>query len=178
MADARRHLSVWEQRRTAKLIRLLFLCPGFHLALALRLQEELGRIPLFGTFVRRIVWYLTTIYFSCDIDPAAKIGPGIYFPHPTGIVIGGEWDIGAGVSILQGVTLGRRGSGQRRSSVGDGVFLGAGSKVIGELAIGSNASIGANAVVLTDVPAQATAVGVPAKIVSREGQRTPRRHAS
>jgi serine O-acetyltransferase len=122
---------------------------------------------MIGSGLRRILWYFTTIWFGCDIDPGARFGPGIYFPHPVGIVIGGEWDIASEVSILQNVTLGR--GNERpvfRPRISDHVRVSAGAKVIGAVNIGSGAVIGANAVVLKDVPAGAVAVGVPAKLIS------------
>ena len=115
-----------------------------------------------------MVWYFSSIFFSCDIDPHARFGPGIYFPHPPGIIIGGEWDIGANVSILQGVTLGRgKESPLRRPNIGDGVWIMAGAKIIGNVDVGANATVGANAVVLKNVPAGAIAVGVPARVLEQ-----------
>ncbi len=173
-ADAKRQFSHWE--RTSGLgayTRLIFLCPGFQLALCLRFQEAVGRVPKAGFFLRRVAWYFTTMWFGCDIDPHATIGPGIHFPHPTGIVIGGEWDIGANVSILQGVTLGRgHEEPVTRSTVGDGAVLTAGAKVIGNVSIGSGAVVGANAVVLQDVPPGFVAVGVPARMIEPRSRKS------
>lgn len=170
--DADRHLRTWS--RNSGLIvyaKLILLCPGFQLALSIRMQSACNRIPLVGPFVRRALWYLTTIWFGCDIDPSARFGPGIYFPHPVGIVIGGEWDIGANVSILQCVTLGRSGAKpSHRPQVGSGSQITAGAKVIGSVNIGAGATIGANAVVLEDVPAGSLAVGVPARILARKSR--------
>jgi serine O-acetyltransferase len=167
-ADARRHLSTWDQSSgLGALMRLTFLCPGFQLALSIRLQTALHFIPFIGVVLRRILWYLTTVWLGSDIDPAARFGPGIYFPHPTGIVIGGEWEIGSNVSILQSVTLGRKTHGSARSSrIGDDTVITAGAKVIGNLTVGAGATIGANAVVLHDVPAGWVAVGVPARLIA------------
>lgn len=167
-ADARMHTVHWKNASAFHVFFNLLLRPGFHLALAIRCQRSVGKIPVIGPFVRRVMWYFTTIWFSCDIDPMAEIGPGVYFPHPIGIVIGGEWIVGANVSILQGVTLGRR-EGEiltGRPRVGDGVMLSVGAKVIGAVDIGDRAVIGANAVVLKPVPAGWTAVGVPARIIA------------
>lgn len=166
-ADARMHTIHWKGASTSHIFFNLLLRPGFHLALAIRCQRVIGKIPIIGPFVRRVMWYFTTIWFACDIDPMTEIGPGVYFPHPIGIVIGGEWVIGANVSILQGVTLGRR-EGEiltGRPRVGDGAVLSVGAKVIGAVDIGDKAQIGANAVVLQPVPAGWTAVGVPARMI-------------
>jgi serine O-acetyltransferase len=123
-----------------------------------------ARVPVIGGPLRFILWYVTTIYFGCDIAPGATFGPGLYLPHPTGIVIGEEWDVGANVRILHGVTLGRTTKSTRRCSVGDNVGIGAGAKIIGSLDIGTGARVGANAVVTKSVPPGATAVGIPAWI--------------
>ncbi len=166
--DACVYISKWDpnsKSRIALLIRLIFFTPGFQLNLSIRTQQQLACIPVIGNVMRRILWYLTTIYFSCDIDTMAHFGPGLYFPHPIGIVIGGEWDVGNYVSILQGVTLGRSTVPSRRCRVGDRALIAAGAKVVGQIDIGEDARVGANAVVLRSVPAGATAVGVPARII-------------
>lgn len=147
-------------------LRLFFFTPGFQLTLSLRLQRALARIPIVGGPLQLILWYGTTMYFGCDIAPGATFGPGLYLPHPTGIVIGEEWDVGADVSILHAVTLGRTTKSTRRCSVGDNVGIGAGAKIIGNLDIGARARVGANAVVTKSVPPGATAVGIPARIQS------------
>jgi serine O-acetyltransferase len=151
-------------------IRFLLLEPGIQLLFSIRLQRRLERIPLIGIGIRRVVWYWTTVLFGCDIHPGARFGNGIYIPHPIGIVIGQEWDIGDDVTILQGVTLGRVRSPVRRCTVGRGAFLGAGAKILGSIDVGANAMIGANAVVLNDVAAGCTAVGVPARVVENASE--------
>jgi serine O-acetyltransferase len=155
-------------RNHVKAILLLFLFnPGFQLTLSIRLQSALARIPLIGSLLRRFVWYGTSIWTGSDVSFQAKFAGPIYFPHPTGVVIGDTWDIGARVTIMQGVTLGRKHSHKapnKRSTVGNDVMISCGAKLIGELDIGNESNIGANAVVLTDVPEGSTAVGVPAKI--------------
>ncbi|KAK6932850.1 Serine acetyltransferase, N-terminal [Dillenia turbinata] len=105
--------------------------------------------------------------FAVDIHPGAKIGKGIVFDHATGIVIGETTVIGNYVTILHNVTLGGTGkfSGDRHPKIGDGVFIGAGSSILGNIRIGDGAKIGAASVVLKEVPANATAVGNPARLV-------------
>ncbi|KAH7837680.1 hypothetical protein Vadar_016620 [Vaccinium darrowii] len=107
---------------------------------------------------------------AVDIHPGAKIGRGILLDHATGVVIGETAVIGNNVSILHGVTLGGRGKtkGDRHPKVGDGVMIGAGAKVLGNVRIGDGAKIGAGSVVLTEVPPGATAVGNPARLVGRK----------
>jgi serine O-acetyltransferase len=105
--------------------------------------------------------------FGVDIHPACRIGKGIMFDHATGIVIGETAVIEDDVSLLQGVTLGGTGneSGDRHPKVRSGVMIGAGTKILGNIEIGVGAKVGANSVVLENVPAHSTVVGVPAKIV-------------
>ncbi|XP_073124597.1 serine acetyltransferase 1, chloroplastic-like [Henckelia pumila] len=105
--------------------------------------------------------------FGMDIHPGAKIGPGIVFDHGTGVVIGETAVIGNNVTIFHDVTLGGTGKvgGDRHPKIGDGVLIGAGAKVLGNVRIGEKAKIGAGSLVLKEVPANATAVGNPARIV-------------
>lgn len=111
--------------------------------------------------------------FSVDIHPGAVIGSGVFIDHATGVVIGETAVVGDDVSILQNVTLGGTGkqTGDRHPKIGSGVLLSAGAKVLGNVAVGDGAKIGAGSVVLASVPAGATAVGVPARLVrSRAGE--------
>jgi serine O-acetyltransferase len=105
--------------------------------------------------------------FGVDIHPAARIGRGILIDHATGVVIGETAVVEDHVSMLQGVTLGGTGKemGDRHPKVRRGVLIGAGAKILGNVEIGEGAKIGANAVVLEDVPAHTTIVGVPGKVV-------------
>ena len=107
--------------------------------------------------------------FGVDIHPAARIGHGILLDHATGIVIGETSVLEDNISILQGVTLGGTGkdSGERHPKIKAGVLIGAGSNVLGNVVVGEGAWIGAGSVVLEDVEAHTTVVGVPAKVVGR-----------
>lgn len=98
-----------------------------------------------------------------DIDPNAKIGERLSLPHPNGVVVHAEATIGDDCMIMQQVTIGQLADGLA-PKIGSRVYIGAGAKILGGIAIGDRASIGANAVVLCDVPADWTAVGVPAKL--------------
>ena len=106
--------------------------------------------------------------FQVDIHPATQIGSGVFVDHGTGIVIGETAVIGNDVSLLQGVTLGGTGAerGDRHPKIGNGVLLGAGAKVLGNIKIGDYAKVASGSVVLKDVPAHCTAAGVPAKLIN------------
>jgi serine O-acetyltransferase len=114
---------------------------------------------------------LNFVIFGIEIAVRCPIGRGLFFPHTQGTVIG-AWSCGENVTIYQGVTLGAREVGlsyseQSRPIIGDGVTIGSGAKVLGGLFIGNGARIGANSVVLQSIPAQALAVGAPARVVQR-----------
>ncbi|CAA3012017.1 serine acetyltransferase 5 [Olea europaea var. sylvestris] len=114
--------------------------------------------------------------FAVDIHPAAKIGKGILFDHATGVVVGETAVIGNNVSILHHVTLGGTGKvcGDRHPKIDDGVLIGAGATILGNIKIGEGAKIGAGSVVLIDVPPRTTAVGNPARLVG--GREQPTKH--
>lgn len=116
-----------------------------------------------------------SVAFDVDIHPAAKIGHGIMFDHATGIVIGETSVIENDVSLLQGVTLGGTGkeTGDRHPKIREGVMIGAGAKVLGNIEIGKYAKIGANSVVLQEVPEYTTVAGVPAKVIRKEETAKP-----
>lgn len=113
--------------------------------------------------------------FGVDIHPAARFGQGIMIDHGTGVVIGETAVLGNDISILHGVTLGGSGkeSGDRHPKISDGVMIGANASILGNIRIGANAKIGAGSVVVRDIPASSTAVGVPAKVVGVSAQSKP-----
>lgn len=131
----------------------------------------LGRIPV----LPELLTYLNIVLFGLEVSPRCEIGPGIFFPHPSGTVIG-AWRIGSNVTIFQGVTLGAKeldmGFDFRlRPEVGDKVLLGAGSKILGGIHIDDNATVGANSVVVDSVEAGSTVVGIPARKVAKQPRR-------
>ncbi|WP_332307871.1 serine O-acetyltransferase [Gilvimarinus polysaccharolyticus] len=140
---------------------------GFHALQAYRLAHWLWQQDR-----RALALYLQNQIsqtFHVDIHPGAKIGSGIMIDHATGVVIGETAVVGDNVSMLHSVSLGGSGNmkGDRHPKVGDGVLISAGAKILGNIKIGDYARIGAGSVVLTDVPAHQTAVGVPARIIEQ-----------
>ncbi|HWB68714.1 MAG TPA: serine O-acetyltransferase EpsC [Solirubrobacterales bacterium] len=121
----------------------------------------------------RVVAYLARSVTGIEIHPAAEIGPGFFIDHGAGVVIGETAEIGARVTLYQGVTLGGTGlqPGKRHPTLGDDVTVGSGAKLLGPIAVGSGAKIGANTVVIEDVPRAATVVGNPGRPVKVEGRR-------
>ncbi|MDO4219264.1 MAG: serine O-acetyltransferase EpsC [Synergistaceae bacterium] len=128
--------------------------------------------PILPRFLALIV----RIWTGIEIHPGAKIGYGFFIDHGTGVVIGETTEIGNNVTMFQGVTLGGRGNekGQKRHpTIGDNVFIGSGAKILGPVVVGSNSKIGANSVVLKDVPDGATITGMRARIIKINGRPVP-----
>ena len=151
---------------------LLYL-KGFHALQSYRVTHYLwqqGRQAL-AVYLQNEI----SVAFDVDIHPAARVGCGIMFDHATGIVVGETAVIENDVSILQGVTLGGTGKehGDRHPKIREGVMIGAGAKILGNIEIGQYAKIGANSVVLQPVPDHATAAGVPARIISQSAEQKP-----
>ena len=121
--------------------------------------------------LRHMLWSIIT---QSDISLEATLGEGLKIPHPNGIVIHEDAVIGRDCMIMQQVTVGMIDGGEI-PTLGNDVYVGAGAKIIGRLTVGNGARIGANAVVLTDVPAGATAVGVPARVIQSKKTRSKRR---
>ncbi|PJZ50507.1 serine O-acetyltransferase [Leptospira saintgironsiae] len=156
----------------------VILCyPGLHALWFHSLAHFLYQIkvPLFPRIINTFARFLTGI----DIHPGAKIEPGIFIDHGQGVVIGETAEVAKGCLILQGVTLGGTGkeSGKRHPTLKENVVVGAGAKILGNIIIENNVRIGAGSVVLRDVPADCTVVGVPGKVVrskvdfGKEGER-------
>jgi len=147
--------------------------PGFHARTLHRLSHRLWcwKLKWLGRFVSHLARWLTGI----EIHPAAVIGRRFFIDHGMGVVIGETAEIGDDVTLYHGVTLGGTtwNKGKRHPTLGNGVIAGAGAKILGPILVGDNAKIGSNAVVVRDVPAGATAVGIPARVL-REGNEDAR----
>jgi serine O-acetyltransferase len=152
-------------------LELLATWPGIHALLAHRVAHALDAagVPLLPRLISMFVRTLTGI----EIHPAARIGSGLFIDHGTGVVIGETADIGDNVTLYQGVTLGGTGfaTGKRHPTVQDNVTIGSGAKLLGPITVGHGAKIGANSVVITDVPPNSTVVGNPGHPVRVEGRR-------
>lgn len=143
-------------------IEVLLLYQSIHVLIFYRIANRLYRFKLF--FLARLISQLGRFFTGIEIHPGAKIGKGLFIDHGMGVVIGETAEIGDNVTIYHGVTLGGTGKekGKRHPTVGNNVIIGCGAKVLGPINIGDGAKIGANAVVLKDVPQGKTAVGIPA----------------
>ena len=152
-------------------LEVALLYSGFHAVLAYRVAHILhthGHV-LGARVISQGAKFLTGI----EIHPGAKIGKGLFIDHGSGVVIGETAEIGDNCTLYQGVTLGGTGKdvGKRHPTLGNNVMIGAGAKVLGPFRIGDNSKIAANAVVLSEVPPDSTAVGIPAKVVKRNDRR-------
>ena len=148
---------------------VLLLYSGVHALMAYRVAHRLYKKEHY--FAARAISQSARFITGIEIHPGATIGKGFVIDHGMGVVIGETTEIGDNCTIYQGVTLGGTGKdvGKRHPTLGDNVLVGAGAKVLGPFKIGSNTKIAANAVVLNEIPDNCTAVGMPAKVVKREG---------
>jgi serine O-acetyltransferase len=155
---------------------LFFNYPGVWALFFYRISHALYQKGL--RFLPRLISAIGQFLTTVDIHPGAKIGKGLFIDHATGVVIGETAEIGDNVLIYQQVTLGgvSLSKGKRHPTIEDGVTIGAGAKVLGNITIGKDAKIGANSVVIKDVPPNCTAVGVPAHIARRIDNKEPLRH--
>lgn len=152
-------------------LEVLLLYSGLHALMCYRWSHFLYRHRLF--FLARATSQLARFLTGIEIHPGAQIGRGVLIDHGSGVVIGETAVVGDGCTIYQGVTLGGTGKdkGKRHPTLGRNVLVGAGAKILGPFSVGDNVKIAAGAVVLDPIPANCTAVGVPARVVRRDNQR-------
>jgi serine O-acetyltransferase len=152
-------------------LEALMLYPGLHSIVMHKFAHllYLFKIPFLPRFLSEMMRFFTGI----EIHPGARIGRGLFIDHGNGVVIGETAIIGDNVLLYQGVTLGGTGKekGKRHPSIGNNVVIGAGAKVLGNITAGDNSYIGANAVVVKDVPPNSTIVGVPGRITQQDGKK-------
>lgn len=146
--------------------------PGFHAITAHRAIHAMYKagVPILPRLLSHVVRFATGI----EIHPGAMIGEGFFIDHGMGVVIGATSIIGRNVTLYQGVTLGGTSlnPGKRHPTLMDNVVVGVGAAVLGDILVGENAQIGAGSVVVKDVPPNSTVVGIPGRIVSKEGKTT------
>lgn len=166
--------AVFERDPAAKNVLEVILCyPGLHAIIGYRIAHFFYERGMF--VIARLISHVVRFLTGIEIHPGARIGRRLFIDHGMGVVIGETAEIGDDVTIYQGVTLGGTGKekGKRHPTIGNRVVIAAGAKVLGSFEVGDEAKIGAGAVVLRPVPAGATVVGVPGKVVSRYGKRVP-----
>ena len=149
-------------------LEVIFAYPGFHAIVLHRMSHWLWNNHL--ELPARVLSHISRTLTGIEIHPGAKIGKSFFIDHGMGVVIGETSEIGDNVTIYHGVTLGGTSftRGKRHPTIEKNVTIGAGAKVLGPLTVGANSKVGANSVVITDVPPNSTVVGVPGKTALRE----------
>ncbi|WP_457680112.1 serine O-acetyltransferase [Thermovibrio sp.] len=162
--------TVFERDPAARSIVEVLLCyPGLHAIWLHRIAHWLWNKNF--KLLARLVSHFSRWFTGIEIHPGAKIGRRFFIDHGMGVVIGETTEIGNDVTLYHQVTLGGTSTkkGKRHPTIGNNVVIGAGAKVLGPVKIGDNCKIGANSVVIKDVPPNSTVVGIPGKVVRREG---------
>ena len=151
--------------------------PGFHAITAHRALHAMYKagVPILPRFLAHLVRFATGI----EIHPGATIGEGFFIDHGMGVVVGATTIIGRNVTLYQGVTLGGTSlkPGKRHPTLLDNVVVGVGAAILGDILVGESAHVGAGSVVVKDVPPGATVVGIPGRIVSKDGKTAPEESA-
>ncbi|MEE3063868.1 MAG: serine O-acetyltransferase [Actinomycetota bacterium] len=165
----RRDIRAAKERDPARptTLQVIFAYPGVHAIWGHRISQRLWNRG--ARLAARVLAEFTRILTGVEIHPGAILGSGLFIDHATGIVIGETAEVGDDVTIYHGVTLGGTGAdiGKRHPTIGDRVIIGAGAKVLGPIKIGDDSRIGANAVVVKEVPTSSVVVGVPGQVVTR-----------
>ncbi|GAA0788296.1 serine O-acetyltransferase EpsC [Hathewaya limosa] len=149
-------------------LEVFLLYPSVHAIIMYRITHFLYTKNLF--FLARLLSQISRFFTGIEIHPGAKIGKGFFIDHGMGVVIGETAEVGDNVTLFHGTTLGGTGKdkGKRHPTLGNNVIVGSGAKILGPIKIGNNVKIGANAVVLKEVPDDATAVGIPARNIIKK----------
>ncbi len=152
-------------------LEIILLYPGLHAIILYRISKFLLKLRI--PFVPRAISQFARFITGIEIHPGVRIGRGLFIDHGMGVIVGETTIIGDNVTLYQGVTLGGTGKekGKRHPTIGNDVVIGAGAKVLGNISIGDNSYVGANAVVIKDVPPNSTIVGVPGRITKQDGKK-------
>ncbi|MFC4183908.1 serine O-acetyltransferase [Saccharococcus thermophilus] len=163
---------IFEQDPAARsYLEVILTYSGLHAIWAHRIAHALYKRKFY--FLARLISQISRFFTGIEIHPGAKIGRRFFIDHGMGVVIGETCEIGDNVTVYQGVTLGGTGKekGKRHPTIKDNCLIAAGAKVLGSITIGENSKIGAGSVVLKDVPPNSTVVGIPGRVVIRDGVR-------
>lgn len=155
-------------------LEIILTYSGLHAIWGYRIAHVFYRRKMY--FIARVISQISRFFTGIEIHPAAKIGRRFFIDHGMGVVIGETCEIGNNVTVFQGVTLGGTGKekGKRHPTLRDNVLIATGAKVLGSIVIGENSKVGAGSVVLHDVPENSTVVGIPGKVVVRNGMKVRR----
>ena len=162
---------VFERDPAAKtVLEVLLTYPGLHAVWMHRMAHWFYRRKFY--FIARFISQLNRFLTGIEIHPGAVVGRGLFIDHGMGVVIGETTEIGDNVTLYQGVTLGGTGKekGKRHPTIGNNVVVSTGAKILGNITIGNNVKVGAGSVVLRNVPDNCAVVGVPGKVVVRDGR--------
>ena len=175
LAAIRQDIRAAKERDPAKptTLQVIVAYPGVHAIWGHRISHWLWNRG--ARLAARALGELNRILTGVEIHPGAILGNGLFIDHATGVVIGETAEVGDDVTIFHGVTLGGTGrdTGKRHPTIGDRVIIGAGAKILGPIKIGDDSRIGANSVVVKEVPSSSVVVGVPGQIISRAKPGSP-----
>jgi serine O-acetyltransferase len=164
--------AAWDRDPAVRSTLEIILCyPGLHAVWLHRSAHWFWNrgLRLIGRFISHLNRFLTGI----EIHPAARLGPGLFIDHGMGVVIGETSEVGENVTIYQGVTLGGTSleRKKRHPTIGNNVVIGSGAKILGPFMVGDNSKIGSGSVVVKEVPSDSVVVGVPGRVIFREGKK-------
>lgn len=164
--------AAWDRDPAARsTLEILFCYPGLHAVWLHRTAHWFWKRKFL--FIGRFISHLNRFLTGIEIHPAARLGPGLFIDHGMGVVIGETTEVGENVTIYQGVTLGGTSleRKKRHPTIGDNVVIGTGAKILGPFKVGDNSKIGSGSVVVKEVPANSVVVGVPGRVIYRDGKK-------
>jgi len=166
-ADIRRNLQDYLPGGALRRLALCLTLNSIHAVTLIRFQQWCAKLGLPTLFAAKPLFW----FFGIEVSKEAKIGPGLRLPHPMGIIIAPGVTIGANCDLYAGTRLVLAHGSRQGPVLGDHVFMGDGAKVVGAVTVGDHAIIGISSVVTKDVPARATAVGIPARVIDENNRR-------